>query len=403
MEAKEPEKLIEKVREIFAQHGTEITPDEYDTLEFEGKPSRPTLRKYIGAWQVVRSLAIGEIQNHTSYLKKMNEKLLKDLTHERNRNQIIIENCLGAISKCAFSPADIPPPEKVKYAQEFHAMKSDDHVGELVDPKWTQGVSEYNSDIFKERLHKWAHKIISFRDQDKGSLGLNKLVINFLGDIVTGEQIFKGQSFFIEFSAVDQLFFAFNEYMKIILTLAQHFPEVEIYTVQGNHGRVGRKGEAHPRTNMDYIFYRLIEYAMRQQDNVQVFVSESPTMIIRHGDYNFALNHNDDTRGWNGIPYYGLDRKARRLGDLYGMTIHYKLGGHFHSPANLNDETLLNGTMMGGSDLSINKMRVATTPSQKIFYFDKKHGIHRESNLYLAEKPVLKPDKNNIYTAYHSE
>lgn len=401
MKNKEPEEiLIEKIREIFAQYGTEITPDEYDKIKFKGKPGRPTLRKYIGTWQVVRSLAIGETQNHTSYLKKLNEKLLKDLDRERNKNQIIIENCLGAISKCSFSPANIPPPEKVKYPQEFHALKSDDHVGEKVDPKWVQGVSEYDSGVFKERLHAWAHKIITFRDQDKTSLGLNKLVINFLGDIITGEQVYKGQSFFIEFSSVDQLFFAFGEYMQVILTLAQNFPQIEIYCTQGNHGRVGKKGESHPRTNMDYIFYRFLEYALRQQDNVKVYVSESPTMIVRHGDYNFALNHNDDTRGWNGIPYYGLDRKARRLGDLYGMTIHYKLGGHFHSPANLNDETLLNGTMMGGSDLSVNKMMVATIPSQKIFYFDRNHGIHRESNLYLADKPVLTADENGIYTAY---
>ena len=240
MEISDPEKLIGKIREIFAQHGTDITPDEYDKLEFEGKPSRPTLRKYIGTWQVVRSLAIGETQSHGSYLKKINEKLLKDLTHERNRNQIIIENCLGAISKCSFSPADIPPPEKVKCPQEFHAMKSDDHVGEKVDPAWVQGISAYSPDIFKERLQAWAHKIITFRDQDKASLGLNKLVINFLGDIVTGEQIFRGQSFFIDFSAVDQLFYAFGEYMKVILALAQHFPEIQIYAVQGNHGKIGR-------------------------------------------------------------------------------------------------------------------------------------------------------------------
>lgn len=94
-----------------------------------------------------------------------------------------------------------------------------------------------------------------------------------------------------------------------------------------------------------------------------------------------------------------MERKARRLSDLYGLHLHYKLGGHFHTPANLNDETLMNGTLVGGSDLSVNKMNVATRPSQKIFYFDKDKGINRESNLYLADPVRLTPDENGIYTA----
>jgi hypothetical protein len=123
-------------------------------------------------------------------------------------------------------------------------------------------------------------------------------------------------------------------------------------------------------------------------------------MLIRNGKFNFALNHNSDVMSYMGIPYYGLDRKARRVDSLYGMKIHYKLGGHFHVPANLGDETILNGTMVGGSDLSVNKMQMATMPSQKIFYFDRDHGIHRESNLYLADPVILEPDEHGIYTTY---
>jgi len=221
-----------------------------------------------------------------------------------------------------------------------------------------------------------------------------------LGDIVNGELIYRGQSWFTDAVLVDQLMAGTEIYIDIILLLAQYFPKIELYCVIGNHGRHGNKGDAHPRSNFDYLFYRMIQRALRPQKNVTVYVNESPTMIIDHGEFTFALNHNDSVKGWNGIPYYGLDRQARRLNGLYNMTIDYKLGGHFHTPAELNNETYLNGTVVGGNDLSINKMMVATRPSQKIFYFDPKHGIHRVTNLFLADKITMESDLNGIYTSY---
>ena len=64
------------------------------------------------------------------------------------------------------------------------------------------------------------------------------------------------------------------------------------------------------------------------------------------------------------------------------------------------NEIILNGTLVGGSDLSINAMNVSSRPSQKIFYLDPDHGIHRMSDIYLSKKPTLSADKNGIYTAY---
>lgn len=396
------QKLLNIITEILLIHGTDLSQAQYNKIEYSGKPSISTLYRHIGDWDTVKMLATqGNTPNvPTEVFKSDNEKLMKQLVHQRNMNAVIIEHCLKAISGCSFSPAKVPKPERVLNEQEFFAMKSDDHCGEIVDPAWVQGVSEYNSNIFKERLEIWTQKVLTFRDQDKKSLGLNKLVLNFLGDHVTGETVFKGQAFFIDLCVIDQLLLCVEQYTSAILALAESFPKIEIFCVQGNHGRIGKKGDNHPRSNFDYLFFRMLQTALRLQPNVKVFVNESPTMIVKHGNFVFCLNHNDDTRGWNGIPYYGLDRKARRLGDLYGMMIHYKLGGHFHSPANLNDETLLNGTMVGGSDLSVNSMRVATRPSQKIFYFDREHGIHRESNLYLADKTVLTADDNGIFTSY---
>jgi len=398
----EANELAMRVREILLEYG-DMSAEAYDRLDVPNKPGRMRLMKHIGGWRDVKKMAMEDQTAGlcTEYLKKQNERLLSQLDRQRNVNHIIIENCLAAISKCSFRQAKIPPPEKsTVHPQRFHAMKSDDHVGELVDPAWVQGVAVYNMDVFRQRLELWAQKVAMFREQDKAALGLNVLELHMLGDHITGETIYRGQAWNIDAPLIDQLLVCVNEYTNTLLYLAGIFPEIEIFTVIGNHGRHGKKGEGHPRTNFDYLFYKMLQKALERQENVRMFVSESPTMLVQFDQYNFALNHNDDTRGWNGIPYYGLDRKARRLPKLYNMPIHLFLGGHFHSPANLNDETLLNGTMVGGSDLSVNKMRVASRASQKIFYQDRDNGLHRVSNIYLSEPPNLTADKHGIYTAH---
>jgi len=393
--------LLDKFKNILLEHGEYLTPTEYDSLNIPNKPSRAYLRKNIGLWQVCKSKALGSGYDVTNeHLIKQNERLLSQLEKQRNINQVIIDNCLARISRCSFSNAKIPLPENVKSIQAFFALKSDDHVGELVDPAWVQGVAEYDVNIFKKRLEMWTHKVATFREQDKNALGLNKIIINMLGDHITGEMIYAGQAWNIDVCLVDQLFTCVNAYVDSLLFLANIFPEIELYCVQGNHGRHGKKGEGHPRSNFDYVFFKMIQKILAQQGNIKVYISESPTMLVRHYIFNFALNHNDDTRLWNGIPYYGLDRKARRLPKLYNMPINFYLGGHFHSPASLDDETYINGTMVGGTDLTINKMRVASRPSQSIFYLDPKHGIHRYTNLYLSDTIKLKADSTGIYTAY---
>ena len=403
------ESITKRLLEIREKYG-EVSSIEYDKLKIPDKPSRTSLNKHGVLYQDIfgvkrrrEKIVVTSEFSHDNQVKLLtlqNEKLIKENNHQKNINAIFIENCLTAVSKCYFKAESVPKPEKAKHSQEFHAMKSDDQAGEYIDPTWVQGVSEYNIELFVKRMGIWLNKILLFREQDKASLGLNKLVIEMLGDHVEGELIYKGQQNFIDVNLVEQLMTCLKTYVNVILRLAAEFPVIELFCVPGNHGRHGRKGETHPKSNFDYLLFRLMKEALARQENVSVFISESPTMLVRNGRFNFALNHNSDVNSYMGIPYYGLNRKAQRLDSLYGMKIHYKLGGHFHVPSNLGDETIVNGTMVGGSDLSINKMQMACLPSQKIFYFDRDHGIHRESNVYLAEPVVLEPDEHGIYTTH---
>ena len=424
----ERKSAAEKLKTILDSEGYDLTAMDYDAIQTD-KPPRSTLRRWFGTWESLKEKVKGyttetdiaewgtkeeeeKIEEAREVVPDMeaniglvheNEALKRKLKQQQDMTEIVIEQMARRFALCNFRPAKIPKPEKKKYDHAFHAMKSDTHIGELVDPLWVQGLGEYNIDIFKKYMNVWLEKILIFREQDKTSHGLNKLVMHMLGDFVTGETIYKGQAFMIDAPTIEQLVVCTEIYTQVLLVLAREFNTIEIYCVQGNHGRSTKKGESHPRTNFDAIFYNMLKLALARQSNIQIFISDSPTMIVQHGVFNFALNHNDNVNSWMGLPFYGLNRKASRMTDLYSMIIHYKLGGHFHQSANLNeDEILLNGSMVGGSELSINQMNISSRPSQKIFYFDENRGIQAVTNLILAERKVLGLKNNNVYTPHNT-
>ena len=398
------EDVFEKFQAALCEFGEAVSANQYDQLSSDkpGYPSRSTIQRFLGPWSIAKSKALdaSNDENRRQLLAAQNKTLFARLDAERDRNQVFIDNCLASISKCSFKSVKRPAKTKSKVNLEFHAIRSDAHVGDYVDAAWVQGVSRYSADLYVERVGLWTDKVVTFREEDQGSLGLNKLVIDHLGDQCTGEGIYNGQPFYLDLSLTDQLFKSVEVEANAILTLAEVFPEVEIFCVIGNHGRPGRKGDNHHRTNFDYIFYRCLQTALAPQKNVSVYVSESPTMLVRHGGFNFALTHGDAAQSWAGIPYYGREREFQRLPGLYNMVIDYELVGHHHTPGSIGGYILMNGSLKGADDLSVNKMRRQSRPSQEIFYFHPEHGINRRTTINLADPIHLEADENGIYTAY---
>jgi len=398
------ELLLKQFKEILQQVGPQTSAAKYDRLGIP-RPARGTLAKRFGSWNEAKTRALYEDiqqsdETHIA-LAEQNKVLLKRIEKERNHTQAFVNNCLASIAKMNIKP--VTPPKKETHTEnlEAHAMRSDAHVGEEVTKESVQGISNYGSEIYKQRIGTWIDKMITFREQDKKSLGLNKLVVYYLGDQVTGETIFRGQAFYLDLNLTDQLFYSVEVESNALLALAQVYPNVEIFCVLGNHGRPGMKGANHWKTNFDYLFYRSLKQTLANQKNIQVYISESPSMIVQHGNFIFFLTHGDAAKGWMGIPFYGLERMLRRLPGLYNMVIHYMLCGHFHQPAAIGDsKILLNGSVVGGSELSINRMGLTNLPSQKLFYFDKVHGINRETDLHLALPMELKPDKHGVFTPW---
>ena len=329
------------------------------------------------------------------------QRIREALDAEREKTTHIVNACISSIQELNFKHIKRPVVKKgTQHNLDVHILRSDAQVGCVVDPQFTSGLGKYDWKTYVSRLERLTQKIMTFHDQDHKALGLRRLVSPQLGDQVEGENIFPGQAFTLGLTLVDQVFQSIEvEVNRFWLPLAEIFDTIELFCVPGNHGRSGRKGEGSEKTNWDYVYYRCLKQILETSTaHVKVHVSESPIMLVEHGSYLFCYKHGDDVQSWMGVPYYGLDRSVHKTSRMFNKVIHYNCVGHFHVTGNISDIILVNGTMVGGSALSINKMASSGIPSQKMFYFDKKYGINRESNLYLADRVDLKADRNGIFT-----
>jgi len=337
-------------------------------------------------------------------LLDQNQRLQADLTKERDKTGLLIAALETAMQKYRIAPVKVPKHErtyKTKEAQDFFALFSDSQIGEVVESEAVQGLSSYNFKIFQRRLNNWVHSILKFRHQDKKALGLNKLVLNFLGDNVEGEMIYRGQAFYIDINLFDQVFEGSVKVAEAIRTLASVFPQIECYGICGNHGRPGKKGEHHAKTNFDRFFYAFLSMALRDQPNVKFYTSDGPFMIVRHHRHRIAMIHGHEAQSWMGIPYYGLDRVQMRLKGMFGgLNINLLLCGDKHDPAILHEAIIMNGSFVGGSNFSINTLLLNSVPSQRIFYLDPEWGAHRHTSMWLDEAPKIEEDENRILTPY---
>jgi hypothetical protein len=286
---------------------------------------------------------------------------------------------------------------------------SDAHIGEFVDPILTGGLSEYNFSLFKargERLRQGFSDIVNIH---RHAYAVDELYVNFLGDIVTGEAIYRGQAFQIDMPLLQQVFEGGYGFANFLRGMSQMFKKVHVRCVGGNHGRGYERGQNHPRTNWDVGVYLLLKRLMTDHTSVDIELAETSYLVYRipgHGRFRHALIHGDQARSWMGIPFYGMERAGAKMQSMLGIPLDYVHAGHHHNeadwPANRVD-FLLNGSWVGGSDLSVNKMFRTSRPTQNLFFCHPQRGIVASYRVQLEDEVELQPDIRGVYKPVKSE
>lgn len=435
-----PEAVRSKYRrtdweDLFEENG--LTEDEVLNLDFDGgkdieKIVEKKLSKDLGQIDelyekatsplTVEELASGQLAlEREKLIQEAQERAFKEHIRQMATEDLIIEKITGAIiSTPPIRPVNVPTPpidDMITKPQSAVAVLSDLHLGLAVHGEEVGGFSEYNRDIFKERIHGLVSKIAKITAHHRKSSSIDELNIFALGDNVHGSND-AGQWGFLETeqNVVDQLLDLWREFEIAILSLSKVFKKVNFYGVYGNHGRVAKRGKEKRFVNWDYVLYKILEKSLSNQPNVTFSAPRSPFQVATVQGHKFLLTHGDCARSWGGIPFYGLVRaeakyrslfdKSKNIDEMwrlmkeeglenstdeerfafamqYCRAFDYLVLGHFHQSAELESPSggriIMNPSFFGGDDFSINSLLAKSTPAQKFF------GVHPEGKSWTYD------------------
>lgn len=266
-------------------------------------------------------------------------------------------------------------------------LLSDWHAYEIVKPERVMDLNEYNADIMGRRVWRVVDSVRNIASKMRaGNWRFPRLVVACNGDFISGtiHEVEKHSDAPNVIRAVQGCGMVLAQALR---DLAGSFDRVDVFGTGGNHGRLPdhkRVSQKDPTRNWDFLIYLMAQAALADVKNISFMLPDSYSCVYDVEGWRFCQNHGHDIKSWQSIPFYGISRTATGLNALRvaaGTPIHYFLYSHFHNPGNIcapGSEYFVNGSLIGGTEFSVNGLGRSDEPSQLLFGVHKEHGVtHR--------------------------
>jgi hypothetical protein len=250
------------------------------------------------------------------------------------------------------------------------ALLSDTQVGKITP--------DYNSDVAHQRVMKYAEKIVRITEIQRHDHPVDHIVVPMLGDMVEGCDIFPGQQWLLDSTLYRQVFDTTPTIIVDFLRyLLANFETVTVEAVQGNHGRIGRKGQYGPEDNADRMVYKLVQLLMRDEPRL-IYNMADPAgerawyKVMEIGNYRAMLIHGDQIRGQMGFPWYGVGKKVHSWASG-GIPEQFDdlMMGHYHQLAlvPMNKRSVwANGSTESTNTFAAETLAAQSDPSQWLLF-----------------------------------
>lgn len=322
---------------------------------------------------------------------------LEKLSARQTLYEVIGEKFVQSVKTIPALPPVRPPQIKIPRdlsEEEAVLMISDVQAGLVLGVRDSGGLGEFNSKILIEQAAFLTETVIGLMRYHPN---IRTLHIFLGGDIVDGETIFPGHSRQIDLNSVQQVMLCVEHLGRMIWKLSHVFVRIIVHCVIGNHGRIGRKDEQDPMSNLDYLTYKWLEERLRPAKNVEWDIPDTWWTLVPIQGYNFLLVHGDDVGGgYAGIPFYGAGRNKARYQDMLNVSgrmlgrsipiVNYMCIGHFSEPADFYS-CIMNGSWPGGTAFSVKRLQRNAIPSQKFWGVHKRYGLTWMRDLVLRPMP----------------
>ena len=322
-----------------------------------------------------------QILHYRAKTKQLEKQLVK-LMADRGKYKAFIDDLKSAVSASTpYPPIALPQPESASGTPIAVVMKiSDWQIGEVISAAETEGFGRFNFAAAEKRVFQLVRKVVDWTDMHrKAGFNIPELHVFSEADLVSGN-IHYELEVTNEFPVTIACEKAGSLFAEMITRLAPYFPKVVVWELSAdNHGRLTRKNQAKQGglNNYSRLAHIIANAKLAQHKNVEIVMSDGTKLLATVLGKRFLIAHGHHIMGQMGIPYYGMQRdKAREAVKRLNTnkTFDYLSIGHWHVPAIIDGNILVNGNLPGTTEFDHMQGRHAG-PSQVTFMVHPAHGL----------------------------
>ena len=319
-----------------------------------------------------------EIQNEQriAELEKTAATLQRQLAAAKSKDADLVAAVEQAAREAALITGTVRPAKPTK--RKTGKGKPEVALLHLTDWQLGKATESYDTTVAQVRVRKSVEKVLHLTEIQRAAHPVDEIVVMLGGDMVEGI-LFPGAAYEIDSSTFEQVFAAAHVLEEAILTLLEHFSRVTVHSVNGNHGRIGKRGDNPRGDNWDRVLYRIVRDKIGEHDRLAWPDPISWYDIIEVGAYRALLVHGDQVKSFGGnTPAFGIMRKSTAWSSGVTEAFDDVYLGHFHSVMTLQlpngGRVFMTPSLESGSEYAREFVAARGRPAQRLHYIDPRDG-----------------------------
>ena len=217
----------------------------------------------------------------------------RDLKKAKAKTDHLVEATIEAARDAVLSH---PLPKTPKVAKSRSKTGSEVALWHLTDWQGAKLTPSYNSQVMHKRVHRFVDKATKITDIQRKDHPVDEVVILLGGDMIEGLFNFPTQPFEIDATLFEQFVTVANLIVEVVHRALAVYPSVTVIGEWGNHGRLGSRRDAVPRSdNADRMTYELARQILKSSGaNITWEDSGEDIQRVEVGAYRALLIHGDE-------------------------------------------------------------------------------------------------------------
>jgi hypothetical protein len=255
----------------------------------------------------------------------------RDLLKAKGRVEHMVEAVIEA-SRDAVLANPINPPKAKKDARK---MAPEAALWHLTDWQGAKVTPSYNSQVMHQRVHRFVDKAIEITEIQRKDHPVRDCWIVLGGDMIEGLFNFPTQPFEIDATLFEQFVTVSNLLVEVVHRALGVYENVTVIAEWGNHGRIGSKRDAVPRSdNADRMTYELARQILLSSGVKNLTWEDSGEDIqrVEIGNYRALAIHGDEIgRTGYASPTTIVNHVNRWRSGSYPWEFRDVYVGHYHT------------------------------------------------------------------------